>query len=759
MRTLKWLSVLLFSVLLSALMFMMNVSAADMSTGYRPITLDVPYFNQNESIANDCGISSIAMVEAYKKGYSSNDETVYNAVYNHNGKSVYLASYAKLGYSVISNSLSAIYEQLQHDNPVIVYRTGNGKNHFSVIYGYNGSTSTLQKSGFLVLNTMTPDAQYAKRTNLQAWLSEATTWQTTIVRTANNIPLTDKTSGQGVYNEVWASNISKTNAQINAKFPLKKITAAGFYIGKSASSMTKIAEKSNTIGSGVEASHIWFDMNKYYGALTQNTKYYYKIYVTFGGKTYTSNVYSFYTGTESGTGTSTSNVSVKWEADPSNAWTKDTNAKVALKLHITGANLSNISQEGIYLYDHAGNQLASYKNNVSPSDTNTTVYFSYEINKRLNYTLKPGTTYKYKILTVIKGKQYESGVYSFKTTGTHTHYYECTAEKAPSCTEVGTVTEVCTTCGTTRNTNVAATGHSWNNGAVSKEATCTQSGLRTYTCVTCKETKTEPIAATGIHIYGEWAKLDEDRHSRKCTACDQSEAASHRWNSGELTKEPDENTEGETTFTCQDCRATKTQSVPSSHTHAYASDWTHDQDGHWHSCSCGSKEGFSAHVAGPAATEKNAQTCEVCGYELAPVLAHTHVFGEKWVTDQAQHWHECACGAKDTPQDHIWVEGCDANGISIYACDICHDTRVIQENTPADSVDGSESDDVIRDPSEDTVDGSESADVIRDPSEDASDEKENSDADSRSTIGLAIGAVVIALIAAFGVILYMKKRK
>ena len=57
----------------------------------------------------------------------------------------------------------------------------------------------------------------------------------------------------------------------------------------------------------------------------------------------------------------------------------------------------------------------------------------------------------------------------------------------------------CSVCNTVikAQTAVAALGHSWDNGKVTKAATCTTAGTKTYTCTHCKKTRTETIAATG----------------------------------------------------------------------------------------------------------------------------------------------------------------------------------------------------------------------------------------------------------------------
>ena len=57
----------------------------------------------------------------------------------------------------------------------------------------------------------------------------------------------------------------------------------------------------------------------------------------------------------------------------------------------------------------------------------------------------------------------------------------------------------CSVCGTVlkAQTTVAALGHSWDGGKVTKATTCTTAGTKTYTCTRCKKTRTETIAATG----------------------------------------------------------------------------------------------------------------------------------------------------------------------------------------------------------------------------------------------------------------------
>lgn len=128
-----------------------------------------------------------------------------------------------------------------------------------------------------------------------------------------------------------------------------------------------------------------------------------------------------------------------------------------------------------------------------------------------------------------------------KWSDSHTHSWDSgVVTKQPTCTEAGTKTYTCTSCGKTKTTEIAATGHqhteirnkkeatckaegytgdmyckdcgeklsdgktiakttehTWDAGKVTKAATCTEKGVKTYTCTVCGATKTEEIAATG----------------------------------------------------------------------------------------------------------------------------------------------------------------------------------------------------------------------------------------------------------------------
>lgn len=87
--------------------------------------------------------------------------------------------------------------------------------------------------------------------------------------------------------------------------------------------------------------------------------------------------------------------------------------------------------------------------------------------------------------------------------------------------------------------------------------------------------------------------------------------------------------------------------------HRYLTSWTFDSDSHWHKCAvCGSADTIVPHVSSGEATETAAETCTICGYEIAPVLGHIHanhlmsVYAVKptCTKDGNIDYYVCSCG-------------------------------------------------------------------------------------------------------------------
>jgi len=224
------------------------------------------------------------------------------------------------------------------------------------------------------------------------------------------------------------------------------------------------------------------------------------------------------------------------------------------------------------------------------------------------------------------------------------------------------------------------------------------------------------------HTYKtEWSK-DTTSHWHECTDCgDKKDLASHTWDAGQVTKPASCKEAGVKTYTCTVCKTTKTQNIAKLTTHAYVyitggthkctvcgatnthyhvwgnSNWTTDENGHWHTCctvpACGEKVQYAAHTPGAPATETEPQKCTICDYIITPALKHTHSYAQKWTSDKGNHWHECSgCEEKADYAAHTWNNGevtkaaTEAEtGIKTYTCTVCKATReeVLNKLPPA----------------------------------------------------------------------------
>ena len=133
----------------------------------------------------------------------------------------------------------------------------------------------------------------------------------------------------------------------------------------------------------------------------------------------------------------------------------------------------------------------------------------------------------------------------------------------------------CSVCNTVikAQTTVAALGHSWDGGKVTKAATCTAAGTKTYTCTRCKKTRTETIAATGHKVVKDAAVAatcettgkTEGSHCSVCGTVLKAQtttvALGHNWDGGKVTKAATCTTAGTKTYTCTRCKKTRTETI------------------------------------------------------------------------------------------------------------------------------------------------------------------------------------------------------
>lgn len=256
---------------------------------------------------------------------------------------------------------------------------------------------------------------------------------------------------------------------------------------------------------------------------------------------------------------------------------------------------------------------------------------------------------------------------------TNGHSWTNVPQKPATCTEDGyTAHQECTLCHTTTGKTVLPKGHDVQYHDA-KTPTCTEIGWDAYeTCSRCDYTTKVEILATG-HVN----TTHKDEIPATCVK--------------EGTKAHD---------VCGDCGALLIDGKVveakdlvieiDESAHKPASDWFHDEGGHYHKCQnegCEEKLDLASHNVEGASWKsdntKHWKECVDCG---AKVGETDHVAQGDWQSNDTNHWQLCECGAKvgetaHTPVTDKAVEpDCTNVGKTEGShCEIC--SRVIVEQT------------------------------------------------------------------------------
>ena len=239
--------------------------------------------------------------------------------------------------------------------------------------------------------------------------------------------------------------------------------------------------------------------------------------------------------------------------------------------------------------------------------------------------------------------------------------------------------------------DIAATGHTWDDGEITKEPTQTATGIKTYTCKTCHKTRTETIPM----LKG------------------------HHWDKGTVTKEPTCTEPGEMTYHCTDknCNESYTETIKATgHQHtklinkkdATCEEKGYSGDTYCEDCKQIIKTGKAINQTGhdwDKGTVKKAATCESDGIKeytcktckktkeetIAPTgHTKTEIRNKKQATCKEEGYtgdtycvtcgKKLASGETIAKTDHDWTiteteATCEHDGMKTYTCDICGTTK------------------------------------------------------------------------------------
>lgn len=202
------------------------------------------------------------------------------------------------------------------------------------------------------------------------------------------------------------TNISNNDARISAQITNSSkmnVTETGFYLGTSSGALSKCPN--NDSGSWKYSKiTVGFTMSQYWGALSENTTYYYRFYAIADGREYTSREYSFKT---SGGIAEKAGLSFY-----ENNVTDITENNGRINAKISNPDGRTVTQTGFYI----GISPDVSKNGMNdPCNlTNSAITVGYTMSKYYG-TLQPGTTYYYKFYAIGDGQEFCSETYSFTT--------------------------------------------------------------------------------------------------------------------------------------------------------------------------------------------------------------------------------------------------------------------------------------------------------------------------------------------------------
>ena len=191
---------------------------------------------------------------------------------------------------------------------------------------------------------------------------------------------------------------------------------------------------------------------------------------------------------------------------------------------------------------------------------------------------------------------------------------------------------------------IKATGHDWE---VIKGAD--GSSTHTLKCKSCNKTVDEVHADRPGDVSNEW-KTDKDNHWNVYGCGTIMNKAAHTWDAGVETTPATCTKAGVKTYTCDVCKATKTEPIP---VIAHQYEWKHDETNHW-------------------------QECTVC-HDIIDKAEHTYASHK---CEDTATCTKAGCGYVKPAGQHSWNDGevttpatCTTDGVKTYTCKVCSETK------------------------------------------------------------------------------------
>lgn len=225
--------------------------------------------------------------------------------------------------------------------------------------------------------------------------------------------------------------------------------------------------------------------------------------------------------------------------------------------------------------------------------------------------------------------------------------------------------------------------------------------------VACDEGEEEP-PATHTHTWAtEWSS-DGESHWHACTGegCTAiADEALHTWDEGEVTEQATYDAPGKEVFTCTVCGYEREETIAQLQ-HNYSTEWTYDDDNHWHACTDEGYTDLKADVAAhdwgdgevttPATYDApgvRTYTCECGAIKTEDIPQLVHTYDDEYSYNSTHHWYACVDeGYNQEPGDndyaflrkdeayHVFGEGVlsEDGTYKTYTCEDCGYSKTSQ---------------------------------------------------------------------------------
>ena len=204
---------------------------------------------------------------------------------------------------------------------------------------------------------------------------------------------------------------------------------------------------------------------------------------------------------------------------------------------------------------------------------------------------------------------------------------------------------------------IPATGHKWVLVVGGYEEGAPNHTIR---CSVCGQKKDEAHADRPGDVSNEW-KTDKDNHWNVYGCGTIMNKAAHTWDAGVETTPATCTKAGVKTYTCDVCKATKTEPIP---VIAHQYEWKHDETNHW-------------------------QECSVC-HDIIDKAEHTYASHK---CEDTATCTKAGCGYVKPAGQHSWNDGevttpatCTTDGVKTFTCKVCSETKTETIKAPGHTV-------------------------------------------------------------------------